>query len=143
MLKLKTTLPVGSSAFLARLAEIFHRIFDAADLDVSPLSHPFVGWYEDEERHAAVVKWLERSEPLPLALSVNCGAQNPKKHPRFTPLLPFSGRWHSRLHISALWILEFLQNLVSVDAPLLADIVITLEDGDPADMSLVLSSNLF
>jgi hypothetical protein len=107
------------------------------------LSHPFVGWYEDEERHAAVVKWLERSEPLPLALSVNCGAQNPKKHPRFTPLLPFSGRWHSRLHISALWILEFLQNLVSVDAPLLADIVITLEDGDPADMSLVLSSNLF
>jgi hypothetical protein len=102
------------------------------------VSQPFVGWHE--ERQTAVVEWLERSAPLPLELSVNCGWQN--DNTRITSLLEFSARWR-RLHVSGMWTADFSQTLASVDAPMLVDIHITLEYTEPADMSLVLSSNLF
>jgi hypothetical protein len=53
------------------------------------VSQLLVGWHE--KRQAAVVEWLERSTPLPLALSVDCGWQN--NNSRIESLLEFPVRW--------------------------------------------------
>ncbi|KAJ6484027.1 hypothetical protein C8R45DRAFT_1075323 [Mycena sanguinolenta] len=89
-----------------------------------------------ESKHAAIVDWLERSAPLPVALSVTGDDLK-----IFHSLLQFSSRWRA-LHFSEI-LVETLYKLAGVDVPLLTEIHIKVADGFEDTQSDFLCSNLF
>ncbi|KAJ6484002.1 hypothetical protein C8R45DRAFT_1148164 [Mycena sanguinolenta] len=99
--------------------------------------HISAAWVaSSESKHAAIVDWLERSAPLPLALSVTGDDLN-----ILHSLLQFSPRWRV-LHLSEI-LVETLYKLAEVDVPLLTEIKIKVADGFEDTQSDFLSSNLF
>ncbi|KAJ6468065.1 hypothetical protein C8R47DRAFT_1055881 [Mycena vitilis] len=96
-----------------------------------------------EERTAALGQWLERAAQLPLSISVTYDKDDDHYYDGVTEhLVPFSRHWET-LHVSNMQADDFLQ-LAEVNAPLLADIHITLQnDFQLEDAPRVLASNLF
>ncbi|KAJ7657322.1 hypothetical protein DFH06DRAFT_1045299 [Mycena polygramma] len=96
-----------------------------------------------EERTAALGHWLKRAAQLPLSISVTYNEDGNHYYDGVTEhLVPFSMYWKT-LHISNMQADDFLQ-LAEVNAPLLADIHITLQSNFMRqDAVQVLASNLF
>ncbi|KAF7368801.1 hypothetical protein MVEN_00205200 [Mycena venus] len=106
------------------------------------ISAPFVD--EKEERKAAMVEWLQRSDSLPIVLSVMYdydGWEAPKSV--MTASCQVATRWHT-LNICSLTSSDFLHRLAAVDAPQLANIHIAFGETFEQDDGLhVLPSTIF
>ncbi|KAF7358051.1 hypothetical protein MVEN_00852400 [Mycena venus] len=95
-----------------------------------------------ETMTAAMVEWLERSAPLPLALSVTAGWDNPANEAVLNLLLGMCHRW-GELHVSGMRSLDFFL-LADVHAPSLTEVRIVFADGiAPHNAPDILSSSLF
>ncbi|KAK6996929.1 hypothetical protein R3P38DRAFT_3068560 [Favolaschia claudopus] len=102
--------------------------------------HIAVDFVDSTEKEVAIVDWLSRASPLPLAISIDCGRG---RDVLIDTLIPFSSRWSS-LHLRNTSQNDDFHRLAAVEAPMLMDITVVFEDCFAPEEGLdILSSKIF
>ncbi|KAK7001437.1 hypothetical protein R3P38DRAFT_3284283 [Favolaschia claudopus] len=90
--------------------------------------HIAVDFIDSEEKEVAVVDWLSRASPFPMAISVECGRASGRDD-LIDILIPFSSRWSS-LDLRNAYATQKhdFHRLAAVEAPMLMDITVAFGD---------------